>query len=156
MKQMEIRLAEPNDIPDLCGLYNDFFIYNAGQQPQYYKPAAETGKYPKSVIDSQTEDIYVAMEDHAVIGFIHIAEEKTPPYDCFVPHKFAVVVDLFVKDNFRGKGVGDQLFEAAKQWAKARKLDYLELNVLAENEIGIRFYNHEEFKAVSQIMRYTL
>lgn len=153
---MEIRLAETNDLSDLCGLYNDFFVYNAGQQPQYYKQATETGKYPQSVIDSHTEDIYIAVDNHAVIGLIHISEEKTPPYDCFVQHRFAEVVDLFVKDNFRGKGVGAQLLEAAKQWAKSRKLDYLELNVLAENEIGIGFYNHEDFKAVSQIMRYTL
>lgn len=47
---MKIRLAIINDIPEICGLYNSFFAYNANQQPQYYKQVMETGKYPKSVI----------------------------------------------------------------------------------------------------------
>lgn len=153
---MEIRLAETNDIQGICGLYNDFFVYNADQQPQYYKKAIETGKYPKSVIENNAEDIYVAVDGSVLIGLIHIVEEKTPPYDCFIQRRYATIIDLFVTENFRGKGVGGQLLESAKQWAKARELDYIELNVLAENENGIKFYNHEKFKAVSQIMRYTL
>ena len=54
---MEIRLAESKDIPGICVLYNEFYIYNAGQQPRYYKKATETGKYPKSVIENDSEDI---------------------------------------------------------------------------------------------------
>lgn len=153
---MEIRSAKLNDIPDICGLYNEFYIYNAIQQPQYYKEAIETGRYPKSVIENDSEEIYVAVDGSAIIGLIHISEEKTPPFDCFVKYKFATIVDLFVLDNFRNKGVGGQLLEAAKQWAKLRGLDYIELNVLSENINGIQFYEHKEFNMVSQIMRYKL
>ncbi len=153
---MEVRLAEMNDISDICCLYNDFFVYNATQQPQYYKQAIETGKYPKSVIESSAEDIFIAVDGNVIIGLIHIVEERTPPFDCFIQHKFATIMDLFVKENFREKGIGGQLLETAKQWARSRELDYIELNVLAENENGIQFYGHKKFKAVSQIMRYTL
>ncbi len=66
------------------------------------------------------------------------------------------VMDLFVEEKYREKGAGSQLLEAVKRWAKARKLDYMELNVLAENSNGMQFYVHKKFKAVSQIMRYTL
>lgn len=153
---MEIRLAESKDIPGICVLYNEFYIYNAGQQPRYYKKATETGKYPKSVIENDSEDIFIAVDGNTVIGLIHITEEKTLPYDCLVQHRFALVVDLFVRDSFRNKGVGGQLFETAKQWAKTRGLDYIELNVLAENINGIRFYEHKELKTVSHTMRYML
>lgn len=153
---MRIRLAEANDISEICGLYNEFFIYNSDQQPQYYKMAIEKGSYPKSVVENDTEDIYVAVDNNVIIGFIHIAEESTPPYDCFVQHRYATIIDLFVTKNDRNKGVGGLLLESAKQWAKARELDYIELNVLTENQNGIQFYSHEKFKAVSQVMRYTL
>lgn len=153
---MEIRLAGINDIADICSLYNAFFIYNKEQQPQYYKSATENGSYPKNVIESNSEDIYIAEEDNVIIGLIHIAEEQTPPFDCFVQQKYAIIVDLFIDKDFRKKGIGSQLLESAKQWAKLRNLNYIELNVLAENENGIQFYNHKKFKTVSQIMRYTL
>lgn len=83
------------------------------------------------------------------MGLVHVTEEKTPPYDCFIQHRYAMIMDLFVMEGFRGKGIGGKLLESAKQWVKSRELDYLELNVLAENKNGIQFYNHEHFKAVS-------
>ena len=153
---MEIRLSGINDIVGICSLYNEFFVYNTNQQPQYYKPAIESGRYPKSVIESDSEDIYIAVDDNVIVGLIHIVEEQTPPFDCFVQYKYAAITDLFIDEIFRKKGIGSLLLESAKQWAKSRKLNYIELNVLAENENGIQFYNDKEFKTVSQIMRYTL
>lgn len=153
---MKIRLAEKDDIESICRLYNEFFNFNARQQPQSYKKAVETGAYPQSVMDSKTEDIFVAVDGREIVGILHVSEEKTPPFSCFVPHKFANIVDVFLKEKFRKKGIGALLLESAGDWAKSRNLDYIELNVLAENENGIRFYEHEKFKTVSQIMRYTL
>jgi ribosomal protein S18 acetylase RimI-like enzyme len=153
---MEARLACMDDVPGICSLYKEFFEYNASQQPQYYKKSIESGKYPKSVIENDTEALFVAADGNALIGLLHIAEGRTPPYDCFIQHSFATIVDLFVKESYRSKGVGRQLLGSAKGWAKSRELDYIELNVLAENENGIRFYDHEEFTVVSQIMRHTL
>lgn len=153
---MQIRPAEAKDIPEICGLYNEFFLYNSSQQPQYYKKAIETGKYPESVLGNETEDLFVATDDSAVVGLIHVMEEHTPPYDCFVTHGYAVVIDLFVSQKYRSRGIGSRLLESAKQWAKERKLDYIELNVLAENEGGFRFYSRERFQTVSRVMRYPL
>ena len=53
-------------------------------------------------------------------------------------------------------GAGAALLGAAKQWAAARGLDYLELNVLAENTAAFRFYQREGFQTASQTMRLTL
>ncbi len=153
---MEVRIAVQDDVENICRLYNEFFEFNANQQPQYYKETLESGKYPKSVINSNTEDIFIAIEGNEVIGFIHISEDKTLPFETFIQHKFANVIDLFVESSFRKKGVGKLLLDSAKQWAKIRELDYLELNVLAQNKNGIQFYEYEKFEIVSYIMRCTL
>lgn len=42
---MQIRLAGRNDVPEICGLYNEFFAYNSAQQPRYYQKSIETGQY---------------------------------------------------------------------------------------------------------------
>ncbi len=154
---MTIRVATQKDVPALCRLYNEFFAYNANQQPPYYKTAAETGAYPQSVIENPKEDLLcVVNSDDTPVGLAHVMEQQTPPYDCFIPHKYAFVMDLFVTAAFRGRGAGAALLGAAKQWAAARGLDYLELNVLAENTAAFRFYQREGFETVSQTMRLTL
>lgn len=154
---MIIRVATQKDVPALCGLYNEFFAYNANQQPLYYKTAVEAGTYPQSVIESPKEDLLCVVNgDDTPVGLAHVMEQQTPPYDCFVPHKYAFVMDLFVTAAFRGRGAGAALLGAAKQWAAARGLDYLELNVLAENTAAFRFYQREGFQTVSQTMRLTL
>jgi len=150
---MDVRLAKKSDILAISRLYERFFEYNAKQQPQYYKKTEESGKYPKSVIESKSADLFVADNCHTIIGFIHISEDKTPPFGAFVPHKYAVIIDLIVEEAYRGQGIGKMLLDAAKQWSKDRGLDYIELMVLQENEQGITFYHSQNFKIVSHTMR---
>lgn len=150
---MQIRLATKDDVTALAKLYVEFFAHNAEQQPRYYKKAFESGNYPASTITNEKEDIFVAVDDDMILGFVHVIEGATPPYDCFVPRRFATIMDLYVRADCRRKGIGTLLLDAVKQWTQSRELDYLELNVLDENENGILFYRHQKFNVVSQIMR---
>ncbi len=150
---MEVRRAVSGDVAALCGLYQAFYAYNAGQQPEYYRAAEENGAYPAEVLRSDGEVIFVAEEQGTLVGLIHAAEEETPPYPSVVPHRFAQVVDLYVLPDCRGKGVGRRLMEAADSWGKERGLDYMELFVLENNEVGIGFYEREGFETVSRTMR---
>ena len=42
---------------------------------------------------------------------------------------------------------------AAKRWARNRRLEYLELNVLAQNENAIRLYESQDFVEATKVMR---
>ena len=150
---MEIKLAGLGDIASICQLYNEFFAYNAGLQPVYYKAGKEDGAYPKSIIESEASDILIAVDEGEVVGFIHIREAKTPPFDALVPHNYAEIVDFITTAAHRKKGIGSLLMDAAKQWAKARELDYIELFVLTDARDEIRFYEHASFVPVSHTMR---
>lgn len=150
---MVIRPAVKSDLPVISALYEQFYQYNAKQQPCFYRTATENGRYPENVIDSENEGLFVAEENGEVIGLIHVAEDQTPPYKPIVPHRFAVVIDLMVDEKARKQGAGKALMSAAKQWAEERGLDYIELMVLHENETGIGFYRHEGFETVSHTMR---
>ena len=153
---MEIRVAGLNDIEKICELYNEFFAYNADLQPEYYKAGKESGGYPKSVIESETADLFVAADNYNVVGFIHVREMQTPPYGSIIEHRYAEVVDLIVTAQYRRQGIGSSLMDAVKEWSRTRYLDYIELFVLAEASGEIQFYEHEDFKTVSHTMRSTL
>jgi len=152
---MDVKIATLDDAEMIGEMYRDFFTFHADLQPAYYQKA-ESGEYPANTIKSETADIIIAQADESIAGFIHVLEDETPPYDSIISHKFAVVMDLFVLPSYRKKGVGTALINAAKEWAKKRCLDYIDINVLAENKNAARLYLREEFQIVQHKMRYTL
>ncbi len=150
---MNIRLATHDDINAINDLYTEFFAYNAEQQPQYYVATKESGEYPVSVIDSNKGDIIVAETENMIVGLVHVEEDATPPYPSVLSHKFVCIVDFIVNKQYRKNGIGQLLLEKVKDWAKARKLEYIELMVLENNVIGKSFYEREHFVTVSRTMR---
>jgi len=153
---MEIRPAVQSDIEQICLLYNEFFAYNAKIDPVYCRAGKEAGEYPKSVIESESSDLIVATEGDKMLGFIHIKEGKTPPYDALMQNHYAQIIDFIVTEAFRKKGVGTKLMDAAKEWAKTRNLDYIELFALQGAVDERRFYERSGFTTVMQTFRHML
>ena len=153
---MDIRIAVHEDIEQICSLYNEFFAYNAEKDPVYFKAGKETGEYSKSVIDSNGSDLIVATLNNDILGLIHIREGKTPPYDALVQNRYAQIIDFIVTKTHRKKGIGAQLMNAAKEWAKNRNLDYIELFVLQGAVDERNFYERNGFNTVMQTMRHML
>lgn len=150
---MNIKLATNDDIQAINTLFTEVFAYNAAQQPEYYIATKENGQYPSAVINSQNGDIIVAEVDQAIVGFVHVEEDTTPPYPSVLPHKFACIVDFIVNQQYRKNGIGHLLLEEVKRWAQSRNLEYIELMVLENNDIGRNFYERENFATVSRTMR---
>jgi len=150
---MEIRPATHSDIEQICLLYNEFFAYNADMDPVYCRAGKENGEYPKTVVDSDSADLIVAAENDILIGFIHIKEGRTPPYDALVQNHYAQIIDFIVTAAHRRKGAGKKLMDAAKQWANERKLDYIELFVLQGAKAEHRFYENNDFTPVFHTLR---
>ena len=51
------------------------------------------------------------------------------------------------------QGIAVALLIAAKDWAKHRRLDYIELKVVAGNKNAIDFYDWQGFNTVMHTMR---
>jgi len=150
---MEIRFAIQRDIEQICLLYNEFFAYNAEKDPVYCRAGKEHGEYPKSVIESSGSDLIVAEDNGEIIGFIHIKEGKTPPYDALMQNHYAQIIDFYVTAAHRKKGVGAKLMDAAKRWANERNLDYIELFALAGAKDALSFYKRNDFVTVCHTVR---
>lgn len=149
-----IRKATPNDIPKLCQLYSEFYHNNASLQPKYCRDTLESGDYPSTVINSKTGILFVAELKKEVVGFIHLEQEDTPNFPSVVPHKYGVLMDLFVSKSHRRKGVASHLLSEANQWLLDNQLEYMELMVLNNNSDGISLYERNGFKTKSHIMRW--
>ncbi|MDR2931987.1 MAG: GNAT family N-acetyltransferase [Oscillospiraceae bacterium] len=149
-----IRIAALSDLPQICGLYEEFYAYNAALQPDYYRAGKETGAYPRAVITGDSGAIFVAADqDDRIVGFVHIESGKTQAFSSLVEHNYVEVIDIIVTRNHRNQGIGAMLMERVKEWGISKDLDYIELFVLSDAKGEIAFYEREGFKEMSKTMR---
>jgi len=125
-------------------------------EPTYCHAHHETGAYPEDIIKDERSDFIIAVEGHAVIGFLHIQQMQTADFSSIVPHNYAQIMALMVTSSKRRQGIGTQLLKAAMKWSRTRQLDYVELVSWANARETARFYDWNGYAAVSHIRRYTL
>ena len=84
-------------------------------------------------------------------GVVHLAEMGGKPagYSLIlikqnpgVPRvsKIGYISDLFVKEEFRGRGISSKLTQEAMEWFRRKGIRYVSLNVLAENRAPQSIY----------------
>ncbi|MBG9453230.1 GNAT family acetyltransferase [Lysinibacillus sphaericus] len=153
---MNIKVATLEDIPQIEILYEELFLEMSKLQPKYIAPAKQDVGFLTNTISEEKSDIFVAEIDNSIAGFLLIQELTTPPYSCIVQHNYAYIMDVIVGEQYQSKGIGSVLLQEAKKWAKERKLDHLELSVLAENSGAFALYKRHGYKEASRTMRLEL
>lgn len=95
----------------------------------------------KKVIASLQENsaIFVAEQKGKMVGYL-IARRGAAKRNL---HSVYLVIGVL--SEFRGKGIGTQLFEEMEKWAVRNGIHRLELTVAAENQPGIALYKRMGF-----------
>lgn len=87
----------------------------------------------------------LAESDGAVHGMlIHF-----PAYSSWHGAPTLMIHDLFIEESWRGQGTGAALLRAAAKLAVARGCCRLDVNVVAENDAGRRFYQRLGFRELN-------
>ena len=73
----------------------------AALQPDFISPAFADRAFIRKNIEETESDILIAEENGNTEGFLLIQEKKTPPYDCFIPHRYAYIMDICVDECSR-------------------------------------------------------
>lgn len=148
-----MRKAAAEDVGIIRSLYEILFREMAKMQPLHFKETMQERSFLESVIANEYADILLAVQKEEIAGFALVQEKTTELLSCFLPHRYAYLMDLVVKPEARGKGIGAFLVNEGKNWARERNLEYMELNVLSENSNAIRLYEREQFQENMKIMR---
>jgi GNAT superfamily N-acetyltransferase len=90
--------------------------------------------------------VVVAELNGEIIAFVAGRIRTLPPY--FGAATIGTISEVFVDDSHRGAGVGRRLLTFALDWFREQQITRIELQVVAGNPDGIRFYRqlgwHEE------------
>ena len=93
-------------------------------------------------VNTQEGKIYLAMENNLIIGLVMgIVEEKDEidklTNDCV---KTGSVIELIVKGNIRGNGIGKLLLEKIEEYFKSINCKRINIEVFGPNKKGLNFY----------------
>jgi len=125
------RKATLQDLPQLTELFDQYRIF-------YHKdsdiPAAEN--FLKERIENKDSELFVVENEGKLVGFVQLY----PLFSSTRMKRYWLLNDLFVNENYRGKGFSKQLIDEAKELAKSTNSAGILLETGKSNDIGNQLY----------------
>ncbi len=146
---MKIREAKIFDAVIVKELYNELREYELSLLKDEIKKIQinwERKKDIKSIrkfLRSKNIKIFVAEDCEKTVGFIIGEVSKGVKYK-------EGSFDIFVKPDFRGKGIGKNLMKEMTDWFKNKSCKSIRLNVYSSNKEAKEFYKNLNFKLISE------
>ena len=145
MSDTVIREAVPGDVPGLVECSIGLFAEDGGTRDATMNvdwPKEFGDESMRSGIDDPERLVLAAVRDGRVVG--HLSGRLGEP-SAVRPVKVATLASMYVRPEARDGGVGSQLVEAFKEWARVKAADRIAVTAYASNESAIRFYVRNGF-----------
>lgn len=103
------------------------------------------------LLASDSAAVLVAEIDGEIVASGYVAEKKAESYMNF--ESYAYLGFMYVKPEFRGKGVNQKVLDELIKWAKNRGVKDFFLNVNCQNSPAIKAYEKAGFDSLRVEMR---
>ena len=154
-----IRKAKEKDIPRILELLSQVLEIHASIRPDIFIPG--TTKYTNEelvgILRSENTPVYVAVDENdETIGYAFCVLKQQPFSNNMVQFSSFFIDDLCVDEKYRGKKIGETLFQYVKQEAKRLGCYEITLNVWEGNDAAKRFYEKMKMKVKESQMELIL
>lgn len=130
---LTIKKSEPEDIPQIIALLHEFAEY------ENLLDACEITEERLRVAlfgEGKVAEALLAFEDHEPVGYAIFY----PNFATFRGQRGFYLEDIFVKKDFRAKGVGEAMIKSLARTAKERGFERIDFLVLDWNTPAVKFY----------------
>lgn len=137
-----------DDLPQLQAtgrqtFYETFYSDNTPEDMQLYLDTHFSTHRLTTELSNPYSAFYFAWYQQQVVGYLKINEG---PAQTDINDKHALEIErIYVRKDFYGKKVGQQLFEKALQIAREKSFHYVWLGVWEHNTRALRFYQKNGF-----------
>jgi GNAT superfamily N-acetyltransferase len=147
------REATPDDLPVLLG-FEQGIVTAERPFDETLKPDPISYYDIGSMIVDPNVQVIVAVDGDLIVGSGYAKEKPSddyvdPPTHCFLGF-------MFVRPEYRGRGVNGLVTEALVSWARERGLTEVQLRVYDDNAGALRAYEKAGFKKYMVTMRQSL
>ena len=153
-----IRKATENDFEAIKALKYEIDVYHSRALPQIFKVVKDAHSremLAKDIVDKNTA-LFVAEHDGKVIGLVHAFIGESPDFPVMVKRRYMSVIEIIVKEEYRGAHVGLELMNKVEQWALDNGISTVELNVWDFNRPALAFYEKLGYKVARRGLWKTL
>jgi GNAT superfamily N-acetyltransferase len=141
-----VQYSEPyrNDLNQLMELLQDYEKTLSDDRALGFEVARDFFDYMLKECRDNDGEIYVAIEESTVLGFVSVYIEREDDVDCHLLEEYktcGVIADLAVFRKYRNQGVAAALLEQAEQHCKSRSLNRVKISCLAQNHAAESLYH---------------
>ena len=144
MQDFVIRKAKIKDLEEIQRLNHELFVHDREYDPLLdMNWSFEEGEtYFKNRINGDGA-VFVAQVNGKVVGYL--AGGMMRPYSYRKIKKMTELENTLVKEEFRGQGIGEKLFDKFIECSKVMGAERIKVSVSFDNERGIKFYKRVGF-----------
>jgi N-acetylglutamate synthase-like GNAT family acetyltransferase len=140
-KQVRLRKAKIGDIDALSKLLHQYDLFEHDLDKRVEVESVKKYKKDLHEMFENKTDIFIVAEDKSdVVGFMS--------YSIYRKGKITVGIlsDTFVVDSYRGKGIGNNLFNYVMNEFKKRDCKFIKSGVRVKNKKAQKFWQKRGFK----------
>jgi ribosomal protein S18 acetylase RimI-like enzyme len=130
---LKIQTAKEDDIPQIIALIREFAEY---ENLSDYCEVTEERLNAAFFGETKVADAIVAFENDAPIGYAIFY----PNFASFRGQRGIYLEDIFIKQEFRGKGVGEMMLKHIAKAGRERGFERIDFQVLEWNTPAVKFY----------------
>lgn len=146
---IEYDMQYDEQIKDLLVELQNYLIDIDDWQTQVMLPEYRENSFKMDMkkIEKQNGKIYLAIENDIVIGLIMGVVEVKDEIDKLTNDcaKTGSVIELIVKNNIRGNGIGKSLLEKIEEYFKSINCKRINIEVFGPNKKGLNFYKKNDY-----------
>lgn len=139
IKEVIIRKAIKSDYESVIKIMSQVQDMHVKWRPDIYKP--NENLIPEDVFEKIVENgtFFVAETNDVVVGVLEIVfrHVESPSH---VSRDVIFIDTMAIDENYRGMGIGHQMFDFLKAMKQEKRLDGIELQVNAKNRAAYEMY----------------
>jgi len=138
-----IRVACVLDFNAMLDLENQVFQIHLNARPDMMKSKLPFNQnYFEKCLKDENKRIFIYEENESILGYCITQILEYKDHHIYHDMKILEINDMCVDEKARGKNIGRQLVNCAKDYAKEIGATRLELTVWGFNENAKQFYEH--------------
>ena len=141
-----IRSATTEDTSTIVELWKEFMDFHCVRERFFSRledAPEQYGEFIRENISSANWLVLVATEEEKLVDYCMATIMQYASF--FGARQYGFVEDLAVTGNYRGQGVGKQLFLRSADWFRSQGVTRIELRVASTNEVSQAFWQRLGF-----------
>jgi len=142
---MHIRTATEKDITSIRWLLDEQNVFHSELLPAFFRVSPTEESRVRKVLEEADADFLIAEEEGELLGLAELHRKATKDLPILVQKAYVYIQELIVAEGHQGRGIGTEMMEAIRTWARERGAPSLRTSVVPSNDRARAFYARHGF-----------